>query len=29
MSTKSTDEVRALLDKFEASVNKDGDSETV
>ena len=29
MSTKSTDEVRVLLDKFEASVDKAGDSETV
>ena len=29
MSTKSTDEVRALLDKFEASVNVVEGSETV
>ncbi|CJA45299.1 Uncharacterised protein [Streptococcus pneumoniae] len=29
MSTKSTDEVRALLDKFEDSVGVAQDSETV
>lgn len=29
MSTKSTNEVRALLDKFEASVNVVEGSETV
>ncbi|SCM91837.1 Protein of unknown function [Bacillus mycoides] len=29
MNTKSTDEVRGLLDRFEASVDGVGDSETV